>query len=56
MGMHQGKELTRNSSGNARPQPPLLAETLWADPGLKKVELVGTSKADDQKFNSIRFI
>ena len=29
-------ELTRNSSGNTRPQSFQLAEPLWTDPGLKK--------------------
>ena len=30
-----GNELTRNSSGNTRPQSTHLAEPLWTDPGLK---------------------
>ena len=30
-----GHELTRNSSGNTRPQSSELAEPLWTDPGLK---------------------
>ena len=30
-----GKELTRNSPGNTRPQSSQLAEPLWTDPGLK---------------------
>ena len=30
-----GNELTRNSSGNTRPQPSHLAEPLWTDPDLK---------------------
>ena len=29
---HQGNELTRNSSENARPQSSQLAEPLWTDP------------------------
>ena len=35
MGAYQGNELTRNSSGNTRPQSFWLAEPLWTDPGLK---------------------
>ena len=30
-----GNELTRNLSGNIRPQSSQLAETLWTDPGIK---------------------
>ena len=29
-----GNELTRDSSGNTRPQSPHLAEPLWTDPGV----------------------
>ena len=32
---NQGNELTRNSSGNARPQSTQLAESLWTEPNLK---------------------
>ena len=35
-----GNELTRNSSENTRPQSSQLAELLWIDPSLKKMELV----------------
>ena len=35
VGTYRGNELTRNSSGNARPQLSRLAEPLWTDPGLK---------------------
>ena len=38
-GTYHGNELTRNSSGNTRPQSSPLAELLWTDPGVK-VELV----------------
>ena len=31
---YQGNELTRNSSGNTRPQSFQLAEPLWTDPGV----------------------
>ena len=31
-----GNELTRDSSGNTRPQSSQLAEPLWTDPGLKE--------------------
>ena len=31
---YQGKELTRSSSGNARPHSSQLAEPLWIDPNL----------------------
>ena len=30
-----GNELTRNSSGNTRPQSSQFAEPLWTDPGFK---------------------
>ena len=47
MGTHQGKELTRNSPGNAHPQYPL-AKPPWTDPGLKTGfgvrELISTGK------------
>ena len=43
-----GKKLTRNSSGNTRPQSFQLAEPLWTDPGLKSGislhELISTLK------------
>ena len=32
---YQRNELTRNSSGNTRPQSSQLAELLWTDPGVK---------------------
>ena len=35
VGNYRGNELTRNSSGNTRPQSSQLAEPLWTDPGLK---------------------
>ena len=35
-GTFQGNELTRNWSGNARPQSSQLAKPLWTVPGLKK--------------------
>ena len=35
VGTYQGNELTRNSSGNTRPQSSQLVEPLWTDPGLK---------------------
>ena len=35
VGAYQGNELTRNSSGNTRPQSSQLAEPLWTDPGVK---------------------
>ena len=34
-GNRSENELTRNSSGNARPQSSQLAEPLWTDPGIK---------------------
>ena len=37
VGNHQGNELTRNSSGNARPKSSQLAEPLWTDPGIMSV-------------------
>ena len=43
-----GNELTRNSSGNTRPQSSQLAEPLWTGPGLKSEisvrELISTLK------------
>ena len=43
-----GNELTRNLSGNLRPQSSQLAEPLWTDPSLKNGisvrELISTSK------------
>ena len=43
-----GKELTRNFSGNTRPQSSLLAEPLWTDPGNKSAisvhELISLKK------------
>ena len=43
-----GNELTRNSSGNSRPQSSQLAAPLWIDPGLKSGirvrELISTLK------------
>ena len=35
VGTYQGKELTRNSSGNTRPQSSQLAVPPWTDPGIK---------------------
>ena len=46
-------ELTRNSSGNIRPQTLQLAELLWTDPGIKSGisvrELISTSKNKTKK-------
>ena len=43
-----GNELTRNLSGNIRPQSSQAAEPLWTDPGLKSGisvrELISTSE------------
>ena len=43
---HGGNELTRNSSGNTRPQSPQLAEPLWTELGVKwrisVLELIST--------------
>ena len=43
-----GNELTRNSSGNTRPQSSQFAEPLWTDPGLKSgisvLELISALK------------
>ena len=38
MGTHQGNELTRNSSGNARPQSSQLAEPIETDPRPTRVD------------------
>ena len=48
VGTYQGKELTRNSSGNALVQPSQLAESLWTDPG-QRVGLVSASLSPLQK-------
>ena len=39
LGIHQGNELTRNSSGNTHPQSSELAEPLWTDSWPKRVEM-----------------
>ena len=48
VGTNQGNELTRNSSGNTRPQSSQLVEPLWSDPGVKSgiivPELISTLK------------
>ena len=48
-----GNELTRNLSGNVRPQSSQLAEPLWTDPGIMSgisvSELVSTSKKKKKK-------
>ena len=48
-----GNELTRNFSGNIRPQSFQLAEALWTDPGLKSGisvrELISTKKEKKKK-------
>ena len=45
-----GNELTRNLSGNNRPQSSQLAEPLWTDPGIKSGidvrELIFTKKKE----------
>ena len=45
---YQENELTRNSSGNTRPQSSQLVEPLWSDPGVKSgiivPELISTLK------------
>ena len=48
-----GNELTRNSSGNTRPQLSQLAEPLWTDPGprngIRVRELISTLKTKQQQ-------
>ena len=48
VGTYMANELTRNLSGNARPQSSQLAKTLWTDLGLKSEtgarELISTKK------------
>ena len=48
VGIYQGNELIRNSSGNARSQFSQLAEPLWTDPclksGIRARELISTFK------------
>ena len=52
-GTYQGNELSRNSSGNTRPQSSQLAEPLWTDPSLKSGigvrELISTQKKKRRK-------
>ena len=43
LGTYQGNEPTRYSSGNTQPHSSKLAEPLWTDHGVKKVELVCAS-------------
>ena len=60
METHQGEELTRNSSGNVRPQSSQLAEPTWTDlmPKKKKKNRIGTHEliytlkksTDDKRF------
>ena len=54
-GSLSGNELTRNLSGNTRPQSSQLAEPLWTDPGLKSgisvQKLICTSKAENEWSN-----
>ena len=40
VGTYQEDDLTRNSSGDARPRSSQLAEPLWTDPGLKNETVV----------------
>ena len=40
VGTRQGNELTRNSSGNTRPQSSQLSEPLSTDPGVKSEIIV----------------
>ena len=48
-----GNDLTRNLSGNIRPQSSKLAEPLWTDPGIKSGisvrELISTSEKKEKK-------
>ena len=48
-----GNELTRNLSGNIRPQSSQLAETLWSDPSIKSGinlrELISTLRRKEKK-------
>ena len=36
VGLYQGNEFTRNTSGDTQPRPSQLAELLWTDPDLMK--------------------
>ena len=53
VGTYQGNELSRNSSGNARPQSSQLAEPMWTDPSLKSGtgvhEPISTEKRKTEK-------
>ena len=46
-GKLSGKELTRNSSANTRPESSQLAESLWTDPGL--IDLICTLKKKEEE-------
>ena len=50
--IHQGNELTHNSSRNARPQSSQLAEPLWTDSWLERMELVLMSPFKEKKKKS----
>ena len=56
-GTYVENELTRNSSGNARPQSSQFAEPLWTDPGMisgiSVLELISTSKKKKKKERKI---
>ena len=53
VGIYQGNELTRNSSGKAQPRSCQFAEPLWTDRGLKSRfgvrELISTKKKKKKK-------
>ena len=54
VGTYQGHELTRNSSGNARPQLFYLAEPLWTGPDLKSGTGVRKLIFDEKKKEKIK--
>ena len=58
VGIDQGKELTRNSSVNTRPQSSQLAKLLWTDPSFKSEidvsKLISTGKEKGGKKKRMR--
>ena len=55
VGTHQGKKLTRKSSGNARPESSQLAESRWPDPWPSS-GTISVSGTDTLELTSLHFI
>ena len=48
MATYQGNALTRNLSGNARPQSSQLAEPVWTDLWTKRVDSILTQEEEEE--------